>query len=117
MGISQKPRVRAWWRPAPTGCRGGSGRCLPWRKPQAVHDPGKILLDVALAVVTHSTNACARSTAAGGDRRCKFRPSQRAMAALVCLVYTVADVRLSIRVGERRPVGAHRGRGTGRTQG
>ncbi|WP_078917683.1 hypothetical protein [Streptomyces sp. NRRL S-813] len=21
----------------------------PWRKPQAVHDPGKILLDVALA--------------------------------------------------------------------
>ena len=23
---------------------------LPWRKPRAVHDPGKILLDVALAV-------------------------------------------------------------------
>jgi len=23
----------------------------PWRKPRAVHDPGKALLDVALAVV------------------------------------------------------------------
>lgn len=24
---------------------------VPWRRPRAVHDPGKILLDVALAVV------------------------------------------------------------------
>jgi hypothetical protein len=31
----------------------------PWRKPRAVHDPGKILLDVALAV--------ALAVALGGD--------------------------------------------------
>ena len=27
-----------------------SAALVPWRKPRAVHDPGKILLDVALAV-------------------------------------------------------------------
>jgi hypothetical protein len=27
-----------------------SASLAPWRKPRAVHDPGKILLDVALAV-------------------------------------------------------------------
>ncbi|MFE9992932.1 IS1380 family transposase, partial [Streptomyces sp. NPDC005381] len=27
-----------------------SAALAPWRKPRAVHDPGKILLDVALAV-------------------------------------------------------------------
>ena len=27
-----------------------SGALWPWRRPRAVHDPGKILLDVALAV-------------------------------------------------------------------
>ncbi|MBL1101785.1 transposase, partial [Streptomyces coffeae] len=32
-----------------------SAALVPWRKPRAVHDPGKILLDVALA------------TALGGD--------------------------------------------------
>jgi hypothetical protein len=33
-----------------------SAALAPWRKPRAVHDPGKVLLDVALA------------TALGGDR-------------------------------------------------
>lgn len=27
-----------------------SAALVPWRKPRAVHDPGKILLDVALAI-------------------------------------------------------------------
>ncbi|MFJ3930194.1 IS1380 family transposase [Streptomyces sp. NPDC090029] len=35
---------------AATGCpAGAAGRCA-WRRPRAVHDPGKVLLDVALAV-------------------------------------------------------------------
>src|SRR5664279_5490062 len=28
----------------------------PWRHPMAVHDPGKVLLDLAIAVVTSSTD-------------------------------------------------------------
>lgn len=30
--------------------RATSAALAPWRKPRAVHDPGKVLLDVALAV-------------------------------------------------------------------
>ncbi|MFE5827737.1 transposase, partial [Streptomyces erythrochromogenes] len=30
--------------------RATSAELAPWRKPRAVHDPGKVLLDVALAV-------------------------------------------------------------------
>jgi hypothetical protein len=40
-------------------------RPAPWRKPRAVHDPGKVLLDVALAVTLGRGLPGGRRSAAG----------------------------------------------------
>lgn len=49
-----------------------SAALAPWRKPRAVHDPGKVLLDVALAVALGGD--CRRtSVCCGPSRRCSGR--------------------------------------------
>ena len=51
-GWSRRPGGAAGRRPSarPAWTTAISAALAPWRKPRAVHDPGKILLDVALAV-------------------------------------------------------------------
>ena len=54
------PAGRCWWRPR--GAAGWPGSCRrllgPWRRPLATHDPGKIVLDLAVAVALGGDAAC-----------------------------------------------------------
>ena len=47
-----------------------SAALTPWRKPRAVHDPGKILLDVALAVALGGDCLADVAACCGPSRAC-----------------------------------------------
>jgi hypothetical protein len=58
-----------------------SAALTPWRKPRAVHDPGKILVDLALAARWAGT-ASPMSPCCGPSRPCSGRspPTRRSPA-------------------------------------
>jgi len=52
-----------------------SAALAPWRKPRSVHDPGKVLLDVALAVAVGGD--CLADVALAGACDCGCSPPPR----------------------------------------